>query len=36
MGIPVDMVAGIEEGLIRQFDPEWNVRGRGKRRPKAS
>jgi len=25
-GLPVDLIAGIEEGLIRQLRPTWNVR----------
>ena len=28
-GLPVDMVAGLEEGLIRELRPVWNVRGLG-------
>ena len=28
-GLPVDMVVGLEEGLIRSWRPVWNVRGMG-------
>lgn len=28
--LPVDLVAGLEEGLIRSLRPLWNVRGLGK------
>ena len=27
-GLPIDLVAGLEAGLIDKFDPEWNIRGR--------
>ncbi|MBS1066029.1 hypothetical protein JK164_08660 [Gluconobacter kondonii] len=27
--LPVDPVAGLEEGLIRTFKPKWNRRGCG-------
>ncbi len=27
-GLPVDLIAGVEEGLIRAALPEWNLRGR--------
>jgi hypothetical protein len=30
-GLPVDMVSGLEEGLIRSWRPDWNRRGMGKR-----
>jgi excinuclease UvrABC nuclease subunit len=26
--LPVDMLIGLEAGLIKEFDPEWNHRGR--------
>ena len=29
-GLPVDMVLGLEEGLIRTWRPLWNRRGMGK------
>ncbi|MFT8930814.1 MAG: GIY-YIG nuclease family protein [Acetobacter syzygii] len=29
--LPVDPVAGLEEGLIRAIKPKWNRRGRGAR-----
>jgi hypothetical protein len=29
--LPIDSVAGLEEGLIRSFRPSWNRRGTGKR-----
>lgn len=28
-GLPVDPIAGLEEGLIRELQPSWNRRGRG-------
>jgi hypothetical protein len=28
-GLPVDLIAGLEEGLIREWQPLWNVRGLG-------
>lgn len=31
-GLPVDLVQGIEEGLIRKFRPAWNFRGSGRSR----
>jgi hypothetical protein len=27
-GLPINMVAGVEEGLIRELKPIWNIRGR--------
>jgi hypothetical protein len=30
-GLPVDMVLGLEEGLIRSWRPIWNRRGMGKK-----
>jgi hypothetical protein len=27
--LPIDLVTGLEAGLIRDFDPKWNRRGRG-------
>ena len=30
-GLPVDMVLGLEEGLIRSWRPIWNRRGVGKK-----
>ena len=35
-GLPVDMVAGLEEGLIKAWRPEWNRRGKGKSKKKSS
>jgi hypothetical protein len=29
-GLPVDMVVGLEEGLIRSWRPVWNRRGMGR------
>jgi hypothetical protein len=29
-GLPVDMVLGLEEGLIRSWRPVWNRRGMGR------
>ncbi len=26
-GLPVDLIAGIEDGLIRAINPPWNIRG---------
>src|SRR5271157_5108225 len=26
-GLPIDLIAGLEEGLIRKLQPRWNVRG---------
>ncbi|CAK7262075.1 MULTISPECIES: GIY-YIG nuclease family protein [unclassified Shinella] len=26
-GLPVDAIAGIEDGLIRKINPPWNIRG---------
>ena len=31
-GLPVDLVLGLEAGLIRELRPAWNRRGNGKRR----
>ena len=31
-GLPVDLIAGIEEGIIRTYRPDWNRRGKGLRR----
>ncbi len=28
-GLPVDLIPGLEEGLIRELQPKWNRRGRG-------
>jgi hypothetical protein len=28
-GIPINSIAGIEEGLIRSLRPRWNIRGLG-------
>jgi hypothetical protein len=28
--LPIDLIAGLEEGLIRNFNPKWNRRGRGR------
>jgi hypothetical protein len=28
--LPIDGVAGLEEGLIRSMRPEWNLRSRGR------
>jgi hypothetical protein len=28
-GLPIDVVAGLEEGLIRSWRPIWNRRGMG-------
>ncbi len=28
-GLPVDLILGLEEGLIRELQPKWNRRGRG-------
>lgn len=30
--LPVDLVLGLEAGLIREFNPPWNRRGNGERR----
>ena len=30
-GLPIDPVAGVEEGLIRDIKPKWNRRGSGAR-----
>ena len=30
-GLPIDVVAGLEEGLIRSWRPVWNRRGMGTR-----
>lgn len=30
--LPVDLVLGLESGLIREFNPPWNRRGNGERR----
>jgi hypothetical protein len=27
-GLPIDLVTGLEAGLIRKFIPKWNIRGR--------
>jgi hypothetical protein len=26
-GLPIDPIAGLEEGLIRELQPIWNIRG---------
>ena len=31
-GLPIDPIAGLEQGLIRELDPSWNRRGRGANR----
>ena len=28
-GLPVDLILGIETGLIHELDPQWNLRERG-------
>lgn len=28
--LPVDVIAGVEEGLIRHLRPIWNIRGLGR------
>lgn len=28
-GLPVDLIPGLEMGLIHELDPQWNRRGRG-------
>ena len=35
-GLPVDPIAGLEEGLIREMQPKWNKRGLGATRKKAT
>ena len=35
-GLPVDPIAGLEEGLIREMQPKWNKRGLGAIRKKAT
>ena len=35
-GLPVDLIAGLEEGLIRELRPEWNIRGLGALRKKTA
>lgn len=32
-GLPVDLAAGLEEGLIRTLQPKWNIRSNPKVRP---
>jgi hypothetical protein len=26
-GLPIDLIAGLEEGLIQELQPAWNIRG---------
>ena len=33
-GLPVDPIVGLEEGLIRAWQPSWNIRGLGAIRKK--
>jgi hypothetical protein len=28
-GLPINLIAGLEEGLIRDAEPQWNLRGLG-------
>jgi hypothetical protein len=35
-GLPIDPIAGLEEGLIRNLQPPWNIRGLASLRKRAA